>query len=458
MDVEQLRQDVSDGTVKVDRLVDFVVSQQKLIGKLQDENEKLKEQIGKNPTERLEEEYSEKAEEKRKAAAEGKRGPRNKPTRSGRVSTADKIAKAARTEKVYPDDCDPEDCKLSHTRVAWRLEDGRAVLVAYEIYRRGNNYGRPTGVPDRGEFGMEILIALAYQVYTLGLSLDKACQVLGFFQGLNLKKSQANALLNRLSRQWENEFDTLCTLLATSAVVHCDETSWSINSVWAFLTESITVMFYGVHKDGATLAQILDKSTIAGVLVSDNAAIYQNFTQAQKCWAHLLRKAIKLTLQDPDNKTYRDFADSLLTIYRTAKKVVADQRFNDAGRERRAVELDNELLDLCSRYCVTTNAGTADTNTTDGPADNFRRLVNEITRLLIAGELFVVVTTPGVDGNNNVSERELRDDSQRRDTGRTNKSPHGAKRQTIITSVLRSLCKQLPVFTLASVIAEIQRW
>jgi transposase len=143
--------------------------------------------------------------------------------------------------------------------VAWRLENGRAVLVAYDIYRQGNRYGQPRGVPGRGEFGMEILIALAYQVYTLGLSLDKACQVLGFFQGLSITKSQANALLNQLARVWEAEFDTLCTLLANSAVVHCDETGWSINSVWAFLTETLTVMFYGVHKDGDTLQQILTK-------------------------------------------------------------------------------------------------------------------------------------------------------------------------------------------------------
>jgi len=87
---------------------------------------------------------------------------------------------------------------------------------------------------------MEILIALAYQVYTLGLSLDKACQVLGFFQNLSLKKSQANALLNQLARVWEHEFDTLCMLLANSAVVYCDETVWSINSVWAFLLATTT--------------------------------------------------------------------------------------------------------------------------------------------------------------------------------------------------------------------------
>jgi hypothetical protein len=459
MDVDQLRQDVAEGTVELDRLVELIASQQKLIQQLQQDNdklkediEKLKEQIKKNPTERLDESYSEKAEEKRQAEAKGKPKKRKTPKRSGRISTADKIAKAVRTEKVYPDDCNPQDCKLSHTRVAWRLEDGRAVLIAYEIYRRGNRYGQPPGVPGRGEFGMEILIALAYQVYTLGLSLDKACQVLGFFQGLLLTKSQANALLNQLARTWEQEFDTLCTLLANSAVVYCDETGWSINSVWAFLTDTLTVMFYGVHKDGQTLEQILDKTTFDGVLVSDDAAIYQNFSKSQKCWAHLLRKAIKLTLQDPQNQTYRQFTDSLLAIYRAAKRVAKDQRFGDAGRQRRVAELEDELLALCSPRWLD------ESQEAEGVEGDYRRLVHEIMRLMLAQELFVFVTTEGVDGNNNASERELRDDAQRRDTGRTNKTPNGAKRQTIVTSVLRTLGKQLSKFTLDSVITEVQRW
>ena len=452
MDVDQLRQDVAEGTVELDRLVDVVAAQQKRIEQLLEQIEKLKERLEKNPTERLEESYSEKAEEKRQAKSKGKPKKPKIPKRRGRLSTSEKIARAARTEKVYPDDCDPQDCKFSHTRVAWRLEDGRAVLIAYEIYRRGNNYGQPPGVPGRGEFGMEILIALAYQVYTLGLSLDKACQVLGFFQGLSLKKSQANALLNQLARTWEKEFDTLCMLLANSAVVYCDETSWSINSVWAFLTDTLTVMFYGVHKDGQTLQQILDKATFDGVLVSDDAAIYQNFSKSQKCWAHLLRKAIKLTLQDPENKSYREFTDSLLAIYRRAKRIAKDQRFGDAGRHAKVAELDDELLALCSPRWLDEN------QETEGVEDDYRRLVNEIMRLMLAQELFVFVTTDGVEGNNNPSERELRDDAQRRSTGRTNKAPKGAKRQTIITSVLRTLGKQLSEFTLDCVLAEVQRW
>jgi hypothetical protein len=211
-------------------------------------------------------------------------------------------------------------------------------------------------------------------------------------------------------------------------------------------------MFYGVHKDGQTLQQILDKATFDGVLVSDDAAIYQNFSKSQKCWAHLLRKAIKLTLQDPENKSYREFTDSLLAIYRRAKRIAKDQRFGDAGRHAKVAELDDELLALCSPRWLDEN------QETEGVEDDYRRLVNEIMRLMLAQELFVFVTTDGVEGNNNPSERELRDDAQRRSTGRTNKAPKGAKRQTIITSVLRTLGKQLSEFTLDCVLAEVQRW
>ena len=84
--------------------------------------------------------------------------------------------------------------------------------------------------------------------------------------------------------------------------------------MWAFLSESVRVLFFGVHKDGDTLKTILNPETFAGVIVSDDAAVYANFTQAQKCWAHLIHKAIKLKLQDPQNREYQTFAESLLAI------------------------------------------------------------------------------------------------------------------------------------------------
>ena len=158
--MEQLKQDVAEGKVSVDRLIDLITSQQKLIKKLQKQIAELQEKLAsKNPMERLDEPYSEKTDETRQA--KGKKRKRRKPRRKRRISTAEKIAKAERTEKVFPEEMDPEQCKLSHTRVVWRFENSRSVLIAYEVYRRGNRFGQPPGVLGRSEYGIEILISLA---------------------------------------------------------------------------------------------------------------------------------------------------------------------------------------------------------------------------------------------------------------------------------------------------------
>src|SRR5947209_18245273 len=107
------------------------------------------------------------AEEKRQVARGKKRAKRQGKGqgRRGRLCTADKAAQAERTEEVYPDGVPPGDCRLSHTRPVWRLENGRAVLVAYRVYRGPNNrYGKVPGVLGRSEFALEIVIAIAFQV------------------------------------------------------------------------------------------------------------------------------------------------------------------------------------------------------------------------------------------------------------------------------------------------------
>jgi transposase len=282
-------------------------------------------------------------------------------------------------------------------------------------------------------------------------------------QNLPLGKTQADSLLRQLSRHWEHEFEVLCTLLANSLVVHTDETSWSINSVWAFLSEKARVVFFGVHKDADTLAQILDPDTFAGLVISDDAAVYANFSEAQKCWAHLLRKAIKLTLQEPENQEYRQFTDRLLEIYRRACRVQRDGRLCAAGRAKKVVGLVEEVVDLCGPVWILDLPPMP-----KGPENDYRLLVHEVMRLLMAEQLFTFVTaepatqpngvSQPVAGTNNEGERTLRTQAEARKTGRTSKTLVGARRQTIIVSVLESLRLYLPKFTLASVIEEIRRW
>lgn len=461
---EQLKEDLRAGRIDPHRLVDLIVASQQQLQAANQRIAELENQLARftnSAPPKVDEAFSVRAEEKRQEAR-GKKKRKPRKGRRGRLSTADKVAQAERSEEVLPDGVSKSECHLSHTRPVWRLENGRAVLVAYHIFRGpSGRYGKIAGVLGRSEFGLEIVVAIAHLVYVVGLSFDKVCLMFRFFQNLKLHKSQVDALLRQLSHHWQNEFEILCKLLANSLVVHADETSWSLNSVWAFLSEKARVLFFGVHKDAETLQAILDPATFAGTMISDDAGVYANFTKAQKCWAHLLRKAIKLTLHDPANKEYREFADRLLEIYRRACRTRQDGRFGDAGRIRKVVELDDEILALCWSLW---RAGSP----LEGPDGDYGRLINEIMRLALAQELFVFVTaqevkqpngeTQRVESTNNEAERTLRTPAGARDTGRANKTMTGARRQTILTSVLESLRLYLPTFSIATVIEEVHQW
>ena len=83
-------------------------------------------------TERLDAAYSLRAEEQRQAA---KAGGKQRSARRGRMTTQEKLDRAERVEIVLPEGFAIEDCRLLYRRPVWRIEQGRAVLVAYEFYR-----------------------------------------------------------------------------------------------------------------------------------------------------------------------------------------------------------------------------------------------------------------------------------------------------------------------------------
>lgn len=103
-----------------------------------------------------------------------------------------------------------------------------------------------------------------------------------------------------------------------------------------------------------------------------------------------------------------------------------------------------------------------------GALEEYRLLCNEIMRLMLQQQLFTFVTAAPVEtpmgeatpvsGTNNESERTLRRSSEARKTGRTSKTLRGARRRTVIVSVLDSLRPYLLTYTLSSVIEEIARW
>ena len=151
-----------------------------------------------------------------------------------------------------------------------------------------------------------------------------------------------------------------------------------------------------------------------------------------------------------------------MEIYRAACRIQRDQRFSTVGRAAQVTALEDAIFALCGavRFGEPSELSALD--------HDHRLLVAEVFRLMMAKELFTFVTaepvqqpngrTLPVAGTNNEAERTLRNPAQARDTGRTNKTNNGARRQSIVTSVLESLRVYLPTYTLASVVAELMRW
>jgi hypothetical protein len=409
-----------------------------------------KAQANRSKTPRFSGDYSLRSQERPK-----RRRKRRSP---GRRPKSQKLDQAERTEDVFPENVPPQNCVFVRDRLAWRIEDGRAVRVRYRLHREPGT-GRMAQLPEvlpHSEHGLEVAVILAFLVYTMGLSIDKARTLLAFFCRLDLSKSQADSLLSQLSRLWQREFDALCELMAWATVVYIDETGWKVSAescyAWVFTTLTHTVLLYGRGRDSSVLDEILPED-FGGIGVSDDYAVYRGrFGQGQKCWAHLLRKAIALMLAHPENGAYRRFFEQLLALFRDGKRSQHDGRLGPSGRERRVIELEQRLEALCSRR--------SDELSDQAPADerDFVNLQKALMRMRGEQELFTFVLVPEVEPTNNRSERTFRFTAQMRHANQTSKSQWGAQRRSILTSVLLSLRQYLRDFTLEAVVQEVSRW
>jgi hypothetical protein len=204
---------------------------------------------------------------------------RNK-RKSGSVPDAQKFERAADIVHIYPDNTSHTDCILRDEQGVWRLIDGKAKYIHYRIHAPENakNLPKIPGVRNRrSEYGIEIIIALAFLVYWIGISMDNACKVFHFFTGLVLSKGQADSLLYQLAKDWEVEYENIAALIVKSAILYIDETGWKVGKknlyTWIFSTMSEVLYKVGVGRGKDVLDEMLD-GQFAGTGVSDDYAAY----------------------------------------------------------------------------------------------------------------------------------------------------------------------------------------
>jgi hypothetical protein len=358
---------------------------------------------------------------------------------------------------IFWADADRQHCIFHREQFAWRLIDGRAVYIGYNIHDLPDSkeLPLPTGLRNsRSEYGIEIILTLAYLHYWIGVSIDNAREIMRFFTGLELPKSQADSLLSQLAADWDEQYDTIAELIALSMIVYIDETGWKVGKrssyTWAFSTPMHVLFRCGVGRGKAEAEKVLGQF-FQGVGVTDDYAAYKSlFSKHQLCWAHLIRKAIKLALMHPENKEYATFLDELCDIYHRAVRYQKDGRLR-AGRATKARELEEAVRLLCTRH-----GWAIKKNVTPECEATFIRLQNELFNNL--DRLFVFVEHPEVEPTNNRSERNVRREAEIRKGGRTSKTPAGAKRRGVIMTVMASLQTRFAKFTLDVLLSEVEGW
>jgi hypothetical protein len=383
--------------------------------------------------------------------------PRRHKDSTGRRGHETKQDAIEDQHRIYWPDADPDACICHRQQCAWRIVDGKAVYVCYSLYDvpGSKQLPLPPGLrTSRSEFGIEIILVLAFLHYWIGVSIDHARAILQFFTGLDLSKSQADSLLSQLAADWDEQYETITELIALSMIVYIDETAWKVGKhacySWAFSTALYVLFRCGVGRGRGEAEEVLG-TFFAGIGVTDDYATYKNlFSQHQLCWAHLLRKAIKLALQNPQDRQYAQFLDELCLIYRQAGRYRHDRRLT-VGRREKVGQLQERIRSLCTRY-----GEPIDKDTTTDPEATFIRLQNEFVDNLPC--LFVFVEHPEVEPTNNRSERNVRREAEIRKGGRTSKTPAGAKRRGVIMTVLASLRTRFPRFTLANLLSEVGQW
>lgn len=399
-----------------------------------------------------------------------------KPKSTGRKPTQDKSDLATQTIDIYPEGVAREQCVRHRSQLAWRIIDGKAVFVCYHVYDlpEATSVAVPFGLRNsRSEFGIEIILILAFLHYWIGVSLDNAIQIMNFFTGLNLSKGQGDSLLNQLADDWDEQYDTIAELIALQMIVYIDETGWKVGDkscyTWVFSTSMHVLYRCGVSRKKTEATDILGDS-FSGIGVTDDYAAYQDmFSEHQLCWAHLIRKSIKLALQNPDQPQYAEFLDGLCSIYNDAKQL--RDGLPEASDTQQAVEvsravivkqLQDRIKSLCDRReeTIVTAKAAAKANPPIEPTPEqvkaFILLQRELTDNIDC--LFVFVKHPEVEPTNNRSERNVRREAEIRKGARTSKTDQGAKRRGTIVTVLASLQTRIPNFTLTNVLAEIGSW
>ena len=264
-----------------------------------------------------------------------------------------------------------------------------------------------------------------------GLSHGKIQRLLHSLCGIELSRGGSVQVMQRVARRCEPTYRAIIKALPGQPWIVPDETGWRIGGRLAWLHVFVARRLTGYvidRKRGVEVAQGVLGSDYAGGLIHDGWAPYDRFWQAihQQCLAHLLRRCAEMI---------EAATRGAVRFPRQVKQLLGNAL--ELRDRREAGQLSEHGLAISRRRLEKRRDRLLEWRRAD-PANE--RLAKHLDKH--RDQLFTFLRCPGIDATNWRAEQAIRPAVVNRKVWGGNRTPAGARAQSILMTVLRTCAQQ----------------
>ena len=275
------------------------------------------------------------------------------------------------------------------------------------------------GVMEGCRYGNSVIAQAATDFFLHGMTagtIDRRCGV---------SKGALFAAFNRLGAILSPVKDRLLSMVRSAPFAQCDETGWRTDGrngyAWTFISGNI-VTYECASSRGSCVA----KNAIGdfnGILLTDRYNGYEYIPgQRAYCLEHLKRDALKILVENPDDKECRMYVDAIVPVLRSIMKLRTKFPDDPASYGKEALKLAAELHAVTHSQAKHPSIQNHQDIFRDGRLRPWQWLVG-----------------PEVPAENNRSEREVRPLTIAAKISHGSQSQRGAETRGVFMSVLHTL-------------------
>jgi hypothetical protein len=285
--------------------------------------------------------------------------------------------------------------------------------------------------------------AAVYLHQAIGMSIRNVQKIITQLFGLSMVPASVLGFEKAACARAESLYEDLHQKIQASAYLHADETSWRMDGqnwwLWYAGHRDLAYFHLDPHRSGEA-AQLVIGAKFEGILNTDDCASYNGVPAKarQSCLAHPLRLAREALQTTEALKKAKDATGVDEPSQRFLHKV---RRFLkeacEAGRNLRESPLPRKKADELKEYFLGRLTRMCASMLSWEPAEQLRgRLRKQRNNLL------TFIHHPEVEPTNNQAEQSLRRSVIMRKITFGNRSPEGARRQAMLTSLITTAQRQ----------------